>query len=527
MVEYGTNDNQEDSLVVNETAIERGIFRCDSLKPYHSEIVKNPSTSQDDVFTKPDANKVTGMKQGNYTKLNDIGLAPEETEIFNNDIIIGKVSPIQPTGNNNKVYKDNSEQFKSNVNGVIDRIHTNIYNAEGYAMYNVKVRMERKPIIGDKFCLDKNTDVLTNKGWIQIKDITKDHCVAVLNPDKDTIEYENPSEIHKFDYDSEIDGKMYQLRSSLVDLTVTPNHRMYIKKRKTLEDGKFNYPDNYDFMLAKDCFGKRLKYKKSVSNYEPKDWIGNTFIIPEFIDGHNKLRSEIKVNMNDWLVFFGIWIAEGCSDKNSVFIAANKVRVKKALEPVIKNMEFNISKSLNNDTCELDRWKICNVQLAAVMNSLSLGAANKYLPDWVWKLNKTQAQLLINSMMLGDGYLSKSNANLYYTSSERLANDLSRLCIHAGWSSHYRKINGREAGYTSYLKNNRIIKTNADSLCVTIIKSKLEPEINHGHSKVQNGQSEEWIDYKGTVHCLTVSTGIFMVRENGKPVWTGNSNRHG
>jgi len=151
MVEYGINDNQEDSLVVNETAIERGIFRCDSLKPYHSEIVKNPSTSQDDVFTKPDANKVTGMKQGNYTKLNDIGLAPEETEIFNNDIIIGKVSPIQPTGNNNKVYKDNSEQFKSNVNGVIDRIHTNIYNAEGYAMYNVKVRMERKPIIGDKF----------------------------------------------------------------------------------------------------------------------------------------------------------------------------------------------------------------------------------------------------------------------------------------------------------------------------------------------------------------------------------------
>lgn len=143
--------NQEDSLVFNESAIKRGLFRADTLKKYHSEIGKNPSTSQDDSFIKPDQNKVTGMKQGNYQKLNEKGFVPEETEITNQDIIIGKVSPIQPTGNNNKIYKDNSEQFKSNVDGVIDRVHTGVYNNDGYEMYNVRVRMEREPIIGDKF----------------------------------------------------------------------------------------------------------------------------------------------------------------------------------------------------------------------------------------------------------------------------------------------------------------------------------------------------------------------------------------
>ena len=142
--------NQEDSIIFNETAIQRGIFRADTLKKFHSEILKNPSTSQDDIFTKPDRNKVTGMKQGNYDKLNDKGFAPEETILDNEDAIIGKISPIQPTGNNNKVYKDNSEVFKTNVQGVIDRVHTGIYNAEGYEMYNVRVRMERKPIAGDK-----------------------------------------------------------------------------------------------------------------------------------------------------------------------------------------------------------------------------------------------------------------------------------------------------------------------------------------------------------------------------------------
>lgn len=146
-----TGYNQEDSLIFNQSSIDRGMFRVDSLKKYHSEIKKNPSTSQDDIFVKPDRNKVTGMKQGNYEKLNDKGFIPEETIIKDGDIIIGKVSPIQPTGNNNKVYKDNSEQFKSNVDGVIDRVHTNIYNSDGYEQYNMRVRMERVPIIGDKF----------------------------------------------------------------------------------------------------------------------------------------------------------------------------------------------------------------------------------------------------------------------------------------------------------------------------------------------------------------------------------------
>ena len=146
-----TGYNQEDSLIFNQSAIDRGLFRSESLKKYHSTINKNPSTSQDDIFLKPDRNKVVGMKNANYEKLNQKGYLEEETVISDGDVIIGKVSPIQPTGNNNKVYKDNSEIFKSNVDGVIDRIHTNIYNSEGYEMYNVRVRMERTPVIGDKF----------------------------------------------------------------------------------------------------------------------------------------------------------------------------------------------------------------------------------------------------------------------------------------------------------------------------------------------------------------------------------------
>ena len=388
-----TGYNQEDSLVVNQSAVDRGIFRADSIKKFHSEIVKNPSTSQDDIFTKPDPNKVTGLKQGNYSKLNDQGYAPEETIINKNDIIIGKVSPIQPTGNNNKVYKDNSEQFKENVEGVIDRVHTGIYNAEGYEMYNIRVRMERKPIIGDKFCFCNNmTDVLTTVGWIKIENITLNHKVAILNPNNDSIIYDYPSEIHCFDYDSSIDGKIYKIENKDIELNVTPNHRMYVKKNDS----------EYNFMFAKDCYGEDLYYKKGILNYEPEQWVGDTFIIPEY-------NKEIET-----------------------------------------------------------------------------------LPDWVWQLNQKQSQQLINSIT--------EYKNNYKTLSKILVDELMRLCLHAGW--------------TSTINNN-------NKYTIIINKENIETLVNKNNKYV-----EEYIDYKGTVHCLTVKTGIFMVRQNGKLVWSANSNRH-
>ena len=150
--EVGIIDNQEDSVIMNQSAIDRGLFRSTSLTKSSSVIQKNQSTSQDDVFMRPDPNKVTGMRHGNYDKLNEKGFVPQETEVFANDIVIGKVSPIQPVGDSNKTFKDSSEVYKYHVPGVIDRVWTGIINNEGYEMYKVRIRSERIPMIGDKHC---------------------------------------------------------------------------------------------------------------------------------------------------------------------------------------------------------------------------------------------------------------------------------------------------------------------------------------------------------------------------------------
>jgi DNA-directed RNA polymerase II subunit RPB2 len=519
-----TGYNQEDSLIMNQSAIDRGLFRSSFYRTYIDEEKKNSSTLEDEKFCKPQKYYPNGnvftekMGFGSYDKLDTNGFIKVGSHVEGNDIIIGKVTMLKDSIEGEPKARDLSTSLRANESGIVDKVYKNS-NGEGYNFVKVRVRSDRIPETGDKYaCMPPTTMVYTVNGLKMIKDITKNDKVAVLDIENDNIIYESPEKIHSYDYN----GKMYKLRSQLVDLTVTPNHRMWIKKRSR-KDGK-EYLNNFEFMNAEDCFGKRLKYKKTVQNFEPKDWIGETFTIPEFTDGFNKIRDEIIVNINDWIKFFGIWLAEGCADKNSINIAAHKKRVRDVLEPIIEKWGYHICKGKDTSGTNFN-WSFGDVQLSNYMVQFSVGAINKFFPEWVWRLNKNQSRLFIESMMLGDGYVNKSNANLYYTSSKRMADDLCRLCLHAGWSSHMRLLDGRVAGTQTTMKDGRVITTNADNYTITIIKTKLEPEINHGHKNTQNGQSEEWIDYEGTVHCLTVSSGVFLINENGKPVWTGNS-RH-
>lgn len=147
-----TGYNQEDSIVMNQSAIDRGLFRSSVYRKFIATIQKNQSTSQDDVFTKPDPIKVMGMRTGSYEKLNSAGFVPEETKIVSGDIVIGKITPIQPSEKSTKIYKDSSKVYRGAAPAVIDKMYTGIYNSEGYEVRKASVRSERIPMIGDKMC---------------------------------------------------------------------------------------------------------------------------------------------------------------------------------------------------------------------------------------------------------------------------------------------------------------------------------------------------------------------------------------
>jgi len=485
------------------------MFRSMSLKKYISVIQKNQSTAQDDLFMKPDPTKVTGMRHGSYDKINEKGFAPEETVVNNNDIIICKVSPIQPVYSDTekkelKIYKDNSEVYKGYASGVVDRVWTNIYNNEGYQMIKTRIRSERIPRIGDKYCIPKTAEaeVLTNKGWKKIEDITMDDEIATLDRHK-YLKYEKPVDVYNFKYN----GKIYKLRSQLVDFDVTMDHELYVRKRDKKE---------FEFVQAKDIMGKRYNLKKDCINTNPDV---ATF---DLIEG-------ISLDMNKWLKYFGIWMAEGWANTYNegtssvcyqTTICQTKPRVCEKIKEIITELNYKYCEHDNNE-----KITISNKPLAQYMSKLSVGALNKSLPDWVWNLSQNQSRILLEHLIMGDGTTSKQSGSVcYYTSSKKLANDIMKLSIHAGWSASI-KLN-RPAG-TEYNIEGRTGTTNADALCVGIVKSKNEPQINHGHINTQNGQSEETYDYEGDVYCLEVPSHVFMMRQNNKNVWIGNCSRHG
>ena len=467
--------NQEDSVVINEAAIKRDLFNADTLKKYNSEIVKNPSTSQDDIFIKPDQNKVTGMKQGNYNKLNDKGYAPEETIIHNQDIIVGKVSPIQPTGNNNKVYKDSSTQFKSNVSGVIDRVHSDVFTNDGYQMYNVRVRMERQPVIGDKFCQKGDVNVLTFDGWKKLKDISLNDKVATMN-DNGKLLYVNPSNKYEFDHD----GEMYQYKNKHINIDCTLNHKLYVK------DGQSK---DYRLVEAQYCKGKMYRVKSFVDN-DSKD-----------IKSIN--INNIEYDMDNILKLIGMYISDGSIDNNIVNISClkdNKINFNKEYLNELVSINYNYSDGA---------IRINDRNILEFLQQFGRSAENKNITDEFMHLSKRQSRILLDSLIKDNEY------RRFGSISKDLINNVSILAFNCGYSSsiHLCDNNNNTSG-NSYYK-------------IVINKKQTEPWAN---KKQNDSNTEKVYDYKGKVYCIEVpESHIYFMRNDmySTPCWIGNSNRHG
>ena len=142
--------NQEDSLIMNLSAIQKGLFRAQSLKKYVEIIKKNPASSQTGIFMKPDANMVDNLKDANYDKLTEEGYPLVETQVKDGDIIIGMVNPKPISREDEKPYKDSSTIYKSLAPGTIDKVIPGL-NSDSYPFIKLRVRSERIPEIGDKF----------------------------------------------------------------------------------------------------------------------------------------------------------------------------------------------------------------------------------------------------------------------------------------------------------------------------------------------------------------------------------------
>ena len=143
--------NQEDSILFNKGAIDRGLFQT---TVYHTEKDEDKKVHGDEELRcKPDKTRTKGMKMGNYDKINEEGVIPENTLVENRDVIISKVLPIRDARNDHTKsvkFEDHSRVYRTSEETYVDKNYID-RNGDGYSFCKVRLRCVRKPVIGDKF----------------------------------------------------------------------------------------------------------------------------------------------------------------------------------------------------------------------------------------------------------------------------------------------------------------------------------------------------------------------------------------
>ncbi|KAJ1334809.1 hypothetical protein BSLG_007964 [Batrachochytrium salamandrivorans] len=147
--------NQEDSLIMNQSSIDRGLFRSLYYRVYMDQEKKVGMLSTE-TLEKPTRDTTLRLKHGTYEKLEDDGLIAPGVRVSGEDIIIGKTVPIaadstelgQRTSMHTK--RDASTPLKSTENGIVDQVLVTT-NQDGFKFVKVRVRSIRIPHMGDKF----------------------------------------------------------------------------------------------------------------------------------------------------------------------------------------------------------------------------------------------------------------------------------------------------------------------------------------------------------------------------------------
>lgn len=145
--------NQEDSLILNETAVNRG-FLCSYYYVMYEAVIKHPNTPsvlKYETFEIPTKN-CTNFR-GNPSKLVQFGnlcYIPQGVEVCKDDIIIGMVSVmITPTDIIKEKRKNLSVMYDQKYPTIVYSVQSG-YNGDGNMYIRVVTRQYRKPMIGDK-----------------------------------------------------------------------------------------------------------------------------------------------------------------------------------------------------------------------------------------------------------------------------------------------------------------------------------------------------------------------------------------
>ena len=146
--------NIDDSIIYNQSSIDRGLHRFTNYKTYHDE-AKRHGELWNETFEKPSPSECINMKMFNYDKISSNGLPEPGTELESDDVIIGKTCPTRSTKRSNRDFslkKCKSTAIRASDRGTVHSsgVTRTQINNEAIEIAHVTIRSTRIPETGDK-----------------------------------------------------------------------------------------------------------------------------------------------------------------------------------------------------------------------------------------------------------------------------------------------------------------------------------------------------------------------------------------
>ena len=211
--------NQEDGIVMNYDAIQRGMFRSMAFRSYEAFEEDDEKANIKVRFGNPALiGNWKDLKPGlDYSKLDDRGIIKEGEYVDENTVIVGAYMLSTLAGTINDASKTPQVWTRGRVEKVVVMV-----NNLGLRLVKIRVVQDRIPELGDKFCLTDDHEVLTDNGWKSIALVTKEDKVCQLNKETTASEFVHPLDTYIFEHS----GEMYLIQTTEGSHYVTDKHRV-------------------------------------------------------------------------------------------------------------------------------------------------------------------------------------------------------------------------------------------------------------------------------------------------------------
>lgn len=335
------------------------------------------------------------------------------------------------------------------------------------------------------YCVDAETEILTENGFVKFPEYDGKSKVATVNQETGVLEYQMPSKLHCYDWD----GEVIRSKHRRVDFAVTPKHRMYVRK----------WSEKH----------RTLSSDYSVVNAEDMGWYCGLMHAPKPAVGTDLVEVEVPGDRaydgDDYVAMLALIVSDGYAGnhrnrktKNLVSFCCFDEQRYESVKALAERCGFSEQPSRKGVFSRWDAGCLAKHVREECYRG-GLGALNKIVPRIIKCASERQIKLFLT--WFGDQD-HKRPLHVYFTSSQSLADDLQELLFRAGKRSTPVWRDGR----TATMKNGQEVSSNRSCTLVVSQTDRLCIERkNHLYRE----------HYKGKVYCVTVPNSTMVTRRNG------------